>query len=80
MDLKAGGTGAGEGAPPVPPPLRSRFLYRIFHVIFSKKRPVAFQWPALDSPGRFKPLREACRTGPVLTSSRMDLVVPRNDK
>ena len=31
---------------PVPPPLRSRFLYRIFHKKFPIIRPVAFQWPA----------------------------------
>ena len=44
--LKGGGTG---GVPPLrplsPPSLRSRFVYRIFHMIFRKKCPVAFLWP-----------------------------------
>ena len=47
LDLKGGGTRAGEGGLPLypPPPLRSRCLYRIFHQHFPKNRPVAFQWP-----------------------------------
>ena len=46
LDLKGGGTGAGEGTLPMYlPPLRSNFLYRIFHKKFPRIRPVAFQWP-----------------------------------
>ena len=46
LDLKGGkNRGRGGGAPPVPPPLRSRFLYRIFHQNFPKNCPVAIQWP-----------------------------------
>ena len=48
LDLKGGGYRVWGGyPPPVPPPLRSRFLYRIFHKKFPRIRPVAFQWPAL---------------------------------
>ena len=43
-----------QGEPPSPapvlPPLRARFVYRIFHMNFPKKCPVAFQWPVrMDS-------------------------------
>ena len=35
----------GGGAPPVPPPSRYMFLYRILHMNSLKKCLVAFQWP-----------------------------------
>ena len=45
LDLKGG----VQGEPPLPgpctPPLRSRFVYRIFHHNFPKNCPVAIQWP-----------------------------------
>ena len=37
--------GAGEGGSTYTPPLRSRLLYRIFHMHLLKKCRVAFQWP-----------------------------------
>ena len=43
--LKGGYRGRGGYPPPVPPVLRSRFLYRIFHKKFPRIRPVAFQCP-----------------------------------
>ena len=46
LDLKVGGRGVG--VPPVFPPLRSKFLYRIFHMNSPKKCPVAFQWPVTE--------------------------------
>ena len=53
LDLKGGGTGAGEGTLPMYlPPLRSNFLYRIFHKKFPRIRPVAFQWPVILVPVR----------------------------
>ena len=49
----------------VPPLLRSRFLYSIFHMNFQKKCPVAFQWSvfkltmslnSVDQPCFFRPI------------------------
>ena len=39
LDLKGGPPA------PVPPPLRCRFLYRIFHKKSPRIHPIAFQWP-----------------------------------
>ena len=50
LDLEGGGTRAWErGLPLYHPPLRSRFVYRIFHKNFPKNCLVAFQWPGCCS-------------------------------
>ena len=43
--LRGGYRGRPPFPAPVPPPLRSRFLYRIFHIHFLKNCPVVIQWP-----------------------------------
>ena len=46
LNLKAGGTGAGEGGLPLHPPfLISRCLYRILNLNLPNNCPIAFQWP-----------------------------------
>ena len=59
--FRGGGySGRGGWAPPVTPPLRSRFLYRIFHMNFPQKCPVAFQWPV--NPASLPEPAEPCTT------------------
>ena len=49
--LRGGERGPGrEGSPCTPPPLRSRFVYRIFHHNFPKNCRVAIQWPDVSIP------------------------------
>ena len=55
LDLKGGLQGPGRGASPCSTPLRSRFLYRMFHLNFPKKCPVAFQLPVRGSESSGRP-------------------------
>ena len=60
--------GRGGYPPHVPPPLRSRFLYRVFHKKFPRIRPVAFHWPVLGRAGHRR-VKEISWPSPVVTVS-----------